>query len=574
MPDAKEVTASQLRDAALAYHKQGFFVIPVSPDTKAPLIKWKASAIRLTPAGIKGFWSDSDVNEPPDIGLRLDAETLVIDLDPKNAPDVNKLYPQLRKATLTATTPSGGLHAWYKLPKATRSRTYVGMDVLTHGRMVVVPPSRGRVWTKKAQASLRDPDKLVGTLLTEAGIPKTEGDHLARGLLGSLDPILVSRRNQTLTSIAGILRGAGFRGNRLQACLQGLAQHVTANAVSDPMPPDEIAHIADSIDARKPRDFDTQEFTRYEFNTSDTPPELKWLVEGFLPAEGVTTLFGTGKQGKSYIAMELLRCLSVCEPFLGFDVPSRPTRVLYVDWEKRGASLRRRLHALAGKDAFNVTVIEPSGSLVKMVGALEAQVAMGGFELVIIDSLTIAIMQGNVNDASTVVPAMFALNALGCAVFVLDHTKKPSFSEPYETLSAFGSTFKVNVSSMNWRLMRTGGDDTSLQVVIQAVTNNFELRPDDIYATMLFQFEDGAISDVKVERRSMESADDSLYHFLDLQTEPLLDKEIARIKNLEIGNCRIALDKLKESGLVRRLSGNRWEIVQHIEGEAEGDDSI
>ncbi len=566
--------AKALRDAALAYHKRGFFVIPVSPDTKAPLIRWKSSAERLTPTGIRGFWPDSSVNEPPDIGLRLDAETLVIDLDPKNAPDVNKLYPQLRKATLTATTPSGGLHAWYKLPSATRPRTYTGMDVLTKGRMVVVPPSRGRVWKDKPIASLQDPDRLVGALLTEAGIPKTEGDHLARGLLGSLAPIAVSRRNQTLTSIAGILRGAGFRGDRLKACLLGLAQHVTENAENDPMPVDEIDHIAQSIDGRKPRGFDTQEFLRYEFNTADEPPELKWLVEGFLPAEGVTTLFGMGKQGKSYIAMELLRCLTVCEPFLGFKVPARPTRVLYVDWEKRGASLRRRLHALAAKDKINVTVIEPSGSLVQMVGALEAQVAMGGFELVIIDSLTIAIMQGNVNDASTVVPAMFALNALGCAVFVLDHTKKPSFTEPYETLTAFGSTFKGNVSSMNWRLMRTGGDDTSLQVVIQAVNNNFELSPDDIYATMLFEFKDGAVSDAKIERRNMESADNSLYHFLDLQTAPLVDKEIARIKNLEIGNCRIALDKLKESGLIRRLSGNRWEIVQHIEGEAEGDDSI
>ena len=131
-----------------------------------------------------------------------------------------------------------------------------------------------------------------------AGGAAAEGDHLARGLLGSLDPRRVSRRNQTLTSIAGSRRGAGFRGNRLQACLQGLALFVTENSENDPMPPDEIAHIADSIDARKPRDFDTQEFTRYEFNTSDTPPELKWLVEGFLPAEGVTTLFGTGSQGK------------------------------------------------------------------------------------------------------------------------------------------------------------------------------------------------------------------------------------------------------------------------------------
>lgn len=567
-----EPTAKELREAALAYHKEGHFVIPIAPDTKAPLIKWRATAKPLTPNAIRGYWRDSDVNAPPDIGLRLDDKTLVIDLDPKNAPDVAKLYPQLMKATRTASTPSGGIHAWYSLDTPIRPRTFTGMDVLTKGRIVVVPPSRLRVWSQRsAVATVRRPEELIDSLLSGAGISKTEGDHLARGLLGSLEPIPKSRRNATLTSIAGILRGAGFRGNRLLATVRGLADYVTEGATDDPMTLDEIVHICESIDWRKPRDFDTNDFLRYEFNTKDSPPVLKWLVEGFLPAEGVTSLFGMGKQGKSYIAMELLRCLTTCTPFLGLPVPSKPVRCLYVDWERRGASLKRRLHALAGSDAINVTVIEPSGSLVKMVEPLRAEVAMGGFEFVIIDSLTIAIMQGNVNDAATVVPAMFALNSLGAPVLALDHTKKPQFTEPYESLSAFGSAFKGNVCSMNWRLKRVSGDADSLQVMIQHVTNNFELAPADIFADIKFQFEEGSVSHVAIERRVMEGVESGLWKYLDLQTGPLEDKEIARVKNMTLPDTRAALSKLVDQGLVERLPDRMFKSLPKEETDDDTD---
>ncbi len=566
--------AATLLSAALEYHAQGFFVIPIRSGTKTPLVKWGPKAKRLSKQALRGFWKDSKgLNDPPDIGLRIDEKTLVIDLDPKHEPNVRKLYPELEKATLTATTPSGGLHAWFSLLEEFRPRTYKGMDVLTKGRMVVVPPSGGREWwdASKKKATATRPTDLVADCLTGAGIDATEGDHLAQGLLGSLEPIPFHRRNQTLTAIAGVLRGSGFRGNRLSAAIKGLADHVTENGSDGPMSLDEITHLCESIDWRTPRPFDSQDFLRYEFNTKDEPPVLKWLVEGFLPAEGVTALFGMGKQGKSYIAMELLRCLSTSTPFLGMPVPNKPIRCLYVDWEARGASLKRRLHALAGPDAIDVSVIEPTGSLVKMIGPLQAQVAMGDFQFVIIDSLTIAIMQGNVNDASTVVPAMFALNSLGCPVLALDHTKKPQFTEPYESLSAFGSVFKGNVCSMNWRLKKVSGDANGLQVMIQHVSNNYDADPPDICANIGFEFQNGSISRVAIERRSMEGVESELWRYLTLQVDPMKDKEIARVRNLGLVEIRIALGKLKEQGLAKALPDDCWEAVAQEEPD-EGDD--
>lgn len=569
--------ADELQKAALEYHDQGYFVIPVAPGTKTPMVKWGPKAKRLSKSAVRGFWPtnrDSDVFEPPDIGLRVDDTTLVIDLDPKHEPNVRKLYSLLRDETRTATTPSGGLHAWYTVSGQVRPRTFKGMDVLTKGRMVIVPPSGGRKWhsSDRPRQTAPIPEDLIVNCLTVAGIDATEGDHLATGLLGSLEQIPKHRRNATLTSIAGVLRGCGFRGNRLEATIRGLAQHVTEGAIDDPMATDEIVHICESIDWRTPRPFESQDFLRYEFNTKDDPPVLKWLVDGFLPAEGVTALFGMGKQGKSYIAMELLRCLSTGQPFLGLDVPSRPVRCLYVDWEKRGASLKRRLHALAGQDAINVTVIEPSGALVRMIEPLQAQVAMGAFEFMIIDSLTIAIMQGNVNDASTVIPAMFALNSMGCPVLVLDHTKKPQFTEPYETLSAFGSVFKGNVCSMNWRLKKVSGDASGLQVMLQHVSNNYDADPADICANIGFEFTEGSISTVRIERRSMEGTESALWKFLSLQVGPMKDKEIARVTNTSLPEVRIALDKLMDSGLAERKPDNFWLAIASEE-EASDDDS-
>lgn len=439
--------------------------------------------------------------------------------------------------------------------------------------MVIVPPSEGREWTGRPnRAHAARPDVLIDETVVSADIKQlVEGAGLARDALTSLDNIPLHRRDHTLTAIAGVLRAAGFRGNRLEAAIQGLVDHIVEQPVGEEITPEDVARICESIDWRKPNPFDTTEATRYEFNTKDKPPTLKWLIRDFLPAEGVTALYGMGKQGKSYIAMEILRCLAKPAPFLELETPSEPTRVLYVDWEKRGASLKRRLHALAQDDALQVTVLEPHGALVAMIERLTAEVAIGGYNLVIIDSLTIAIMQGDVNEAATVVPAMFALNSLGCPVLALDHTKKPQFGETYESLSAFGSVFKGNVASMNWRLKKISGDAIGMNIVMQHVNNNYDVDPPDIHCHIAFEFNRyGSLSKATITRKDVTESDNEVFKHLGVQLEPLTVVQIAQNLNLSIPKARRTLAKLEDDHLVKSMKdGDYWVALQQPEGETD-----
>lgn len=576
-------TVEELRAAALAYHDNGEFVIPCRSGTKRPMVKWGQGQKRLSKQALEGFWKDG-MSDPPDIAVKMDGKTLVLDLDPRHAKGVTKTFSELKADTRCATTPGAGLHAYYSISKKHRPQTFEGLDVLTQGRMALVPPSAGRKWVGQDESKSLDADEakaVVTRVCRKSGIREdVASSELSRDALSSLDDIPVHRRNQTLTSIAGVLRSAGFRGNRLTAALDGLARNVVELDGKEPLGMDEIVTICESIDWRRPNPFNTNEFTRYEFNTATVPPKLKWLIQDFLPAEGVTSLFGMGKQGKSYIAMEVLRCLQTKQPFLGMDIIQLPggraPRVLYVDWERRGASLKRRLHALAsGEKQFDVTVIEPQGALVNTVEALGAEVALGGFDLVIIDSLTIALMQGDVSEAATVVPAMFALNSMGCPVLVLDHTKKVQQGETYEALSAFGSVFKGNVCSMNWRMKKVNGDAVGMNIVMQHVSNNYDTNPPDIYARIEFEFGVEGLVNTSISRTEDASEEDEVWNWLEKSASVGGDtsEEIANGSHVTVMQAKRSLSKLLEAGRVETEDGT-WKVKLISGGENEAEVSI
>ncbi len=573
-------TVEELREAALAYHDAGEFVIPCRAGTKRPMVKWGTGQKRLTKKALGDFWKDGDAN-PPDIAVKMDKGTLVLDLDPRHAEGVRKTFKELRADTRCATTPGNGLHAYYTISARHRPQTFEGLDVLTQGRMALVPPSAGREWVGQDTERILSSDEakaVVTRVCRTSGIREDVASRdLGKDMLSALDDIPEHRRNQTLTSIAGLFRSAGVRGNRLTAVIDGLSRNVTEG---DPLPMDEIVTICESIDWRTPNPFNTNSFTRYEFNTADKPPQLKWLIQDFLPAEGVTSLFGMGKQGKSYIAMEILRCLQTNQPFLGMDIIKLPggrtPRVLYVDWERRGASLKRRLHALAkGEQQFDVTVIEPQGALVSTVDALAAEVALGGFNLVIIDSLTIALMQGDVSEAATVVPAMFALNSMGCPVFVLDHTKKPQAGETYEALSAFGSVFKGNVCSMNWRMKKINGDAVGMNVQMQHVSNNYDTNPPDINARIEFQFGIEGLENTSITRAEDATEENEVWDWLKASASVGGDSpdEIANGAHMTIMQAKRSLNKLLEEGRVQTEDGT-WMVKLVSGGENEAETSI
>ncbi|MGH4009782.1 MAG: bifunctional DNA primase/polymerase [Pseudonocardiaceae bacterium] len=79
------------------------------------------------------------------IGGRPPANTVVLDVDPRNGGDVAlaALVEQhgALPDTMTAQSGSGGLHYWYRHVGPARGRLGVGLDVKTHSGYLILPPS-------------------------------------------------------------------------------------------------------------------------------------------------------------------------------------------------------------------------------------------------------------------------------------------------------------------------------------------------------------------------------------------------------------------------------------------------
>lgn len=87
---------------------------------------------------------------------------------------------------------------------------------------------------------------------------------------------------------------------------------------------------------------------------------LEWLYERLIPAQGIVLLIGPPKSGKSYLALDIARRVTVGAPFLNRITP-RPRRVLYLQLDTSEPVWRDRLrclqHALPFND--NLTFLHP-----------------------------------------------------------------------------------------------------------------------------------------------------------------------------------------------------------------------
>lgn len=129
---------------ALAYARAGLAVLPLVPGGKTPH--------RLAPHGKDSATSDVEqvrdlwVQAPDaNIGLRPAEGIVVVDVDPRDDGDLS-LAELVRehgglRATWTAWTGGGGLHAWYRSYGPYRAKLCTGVDLKSHSGYVVAPPS-------------------------------------------------------------------------------------------------------------------------------------------------------------------------------------------------------------------------------------------------------------------------------------------------------------------------------------------------------------------------------------------------------------------------------------------------
>lgn len=311
-------------------------------------------------------------------------------------------------------------------------------------------------------------------------------------------------RNQTLTAIAGLLRKTGMAPNLIAAAVNGIATDPDSIESTD-WDDGELERIVANIGQRGSEAFDTGSYSveTLDIDRANVPP-LKWVIEGFLPAEGLTLLFGLPANGKSYVAMDVcVACLSGRPTWINGGKITKLRRVGYLDWERRGGMFRRRMKALSQGQGVVIDYVTCKRPLSEMIDEMRELALTRGWELIIIDSLSIAIMNGDLMAANEVIPRMFALHEMGIPILMLDHMAKPQNGGNPSYASAYGSMFKEAIVSMAWHATKADpyGRKTPgyMDLRLMQKKQNFDTPSEDIDAHLDLELDEASGALKRVE---------------------------------------------------------------------------
>ncbi len=171
------------------------------------------------------------------------------------------------------------------------------------------------------------------------------------------------------------------------------------------------------------------------FDAIEVPDEPEWLLDGILPAHGLTVTYGEPGCGKSFLAADMGLAIAQGRPWGGKD--TKPGVIVYVTAE--GASgFRKRItayrehHGIADVIPFYIVADCPDlGTRPGDAGALIASIrdqVDGDVVAVIIDTLARAMLGADENNAADM--GMFVENCarisneLNCACIVVHHCGK------------------------------------------------------------------------------------------------------------------------------------------------------
>jgi len=228
--------------SACKYAEFGFHILPICRNSKRPAIdNWTETATTDLQT-VSAWWLE---NPNFNIGCLTGwpSGNIVLDLDPSETVSIEDILRDLDVRlgeTLTAKTPSGGLHIYYRLPEGLDVRRRIkirpGLDIMADKSQVLLPPSsidgvKYEWHTKKKIQPL--PQRLLALLREK---PKKE----VTGADGGNIP--EGQRNNALTIIAGRMRRAGAGEAALLVQLREHNKHC-----SPPLDDRELQSIAKSV---------------------------------------------------------------------------------------------------------------------------------------------------------------------------------------------------------------------------------------------------------------------------------------------------------------------------------------
>lgn len=163
--------------------------------------------------------------------------------------------------------------------------------------------------------------------------------------------------------------------------------------------------------------------------------ESRWRIKNLIPMEGMVILASVSGEKKTWIALEMARCISEGKDFLGQQCfVTEGAKVLYVDGENSQKEITRRGKQIGLDPECEKLFFHPVDdlNLGNDEGAqdfIENIVIKEGYEVVFIDTLRAiagALKEDKAEDVREFFNRFKKLKDLGIVVIFLDHLRKPS----------------------------------------------------------------------------------------------------------------------------------------------------
>ena len=200
-----------------------------------------------------------------------------------------------------------------------------------------------------------------------------------------------------------------------------------------------------------------------------------YQVWPLLPSRQMTIIYGQGGIGKSWLALYL--CALVDHGLTLNGLKADAGNSLYVDWETDRDTLEARAWAIKRgepeiDDGWGLRYQSAQGPLVDWIDDLANHVAREEFDLVVIDSVGMA-LGGDAGNDEKVLTFFTALRQIEATILLVDHmTKGPDSQER----GAFGSIYKRNQARSYWE-MRQAADGEMTMGLYHRKTNLGHLSP-------------------------------------------------------------------------------------------------
>ena len=471
--------------AALNLVRKGFHVFPTRAGAKAPpLVRDWPSVASSDEAQTRELWSTVGEEANPAVHC---SGLLVVDVDvAKGGPESLKILDIMTDglpATLTARTPSGGLHLYYRLPDGhpgvsnSVSALGKGLDVRSTGGYVLAPgaatPTGAYTWENDLDVAPA-PQWLVDRCgLGAARVPADRSNDalepdqsLARAkamsLLASTPVPQEGERNLALYKFVCRVRelygldaesatdigmafadrcGLGEEESRatIASAIRGAKNAAGSKGVlSDDFPVIERPVDVPERPRKGPKSLD---------EVAEGNGTALYLIKGLLSLRSYTVMYGPPGGGKTFVALDIAHHVAAGEEWFGRRV--RQGAVLYLAYEGAGG-LKNRAKALKAHygesglpmfiDAAAYNLREQSGRAA--LGETIAQLPEKP-KLIVIDTLAHALCGGDENSAQDVSAFGSAVQALiestGACVIVIHHPRKSGDGGPRGSSALHGA---------------------------------------------------------------------------------------------------------------------------------------